>query len=304
MIVVLRGGSNAVAVKQTVQELAPFWGATMRFVLAGVLLLAIVRLTGRGLPSGRSLAGAALYGAVGFAASYGFAYTALRDVPAGTAALLIALVPLFTFGLAIVHGQERFRVQGLAGALIALGGVTIVFVDQATAAVPPASLLLLILGTVCMAESGVIAKAIPRSDPFSTNAVAMLTGAAILLVLSIVAGEPWAVPVPGATQLAVGYLIVLGSVVMFALYLYGLERWTASAMSYITLLMPVVTVALAAILIGERISASFAAGGAVILAGVYIGSFHRRAPRATGPLPECLPEQDLEPIPPEAAPAR
>ena len=90
VIVVVLGGTNAVAVKQTVLELAPFWGATMRFMLAGAILLAIVQLTGRGLPSGRSLAGAALYGAVGFAASYGCGYTALRDVPAGTAALLIA----------------------------------------------------------------------------------------------------------------------------------------------------------------------------------------------------------------------
>jgi drug/metabolite transporter (DMT)-like permease len=299
--VAVLGGANAVAVKQTVQELAPFWGATLRFTLAGLLLLGFVVMTGRHLPSGRSLAGAALYGTVGFAASYGFAYTALRDVPAGTAAVLIALTPLFTFGLAIVHGQERFRSQGLAGAMIALAGIAIVFVDQLTSAVPPAALILLILGTVCIAESSVIAKAIPRSDPFSTNAVAMLTGAAILLALSVVAGETWLLPVRPGTQVAVAYLVVLGSVVMFALFLHALARWTASAMSYITLLMPLVTVSLAAVLTGERISPSFAAGGVIILVGVYVGSFQRPRTRPVTSLPECLPERDLEPVPPAPA---
>jgi drug/metabolite transporter (DMT)-like permease len=300
-IVVLIGGANAVMVKLTVQELAPFWGAALRFVLAGLLLLAVVRLMGGTLPAGRSLTGAALYGAVGFAASYGFAYTGIRDVPAGTVAVLIALTPLFTFGLAILHRQERFRIQGLAGAVIALVGVGIVFIDQVTASVPPFSLLLVILGTICIAESGVIAKAIPKSDPVGTNAVAMLTGAAILLGLSALAGERWLLPVQPATQAAVAYLVVLGSVVMFALYLYGIERWTASAMSYITLLMPLVTISLAAVIFGDRISPSFVLGGLVILAGVYVGSFLRRSARPSTPLPECLPEGQLEPLPPGAA---
>jgi drug/metabolite transporter (DMT)-like permease len=305
LLVVLLGGANAVAVKQTVVELPPFWGATMRFIAAGLVLLAVMLLTRRSLPTGRSLVGAAIYGVVGFAGSYGFAYTAIRDVPAGTVAVLIALAPLFTFGLAILHRQERFRVQGLAGALIALAGVAIVFIDQASADVPIAPLGLVILGVVCMAESGVIAKAIPKSDPFSTNAVAMLTGAAILLGLSALAGERWALPVQPGTQIAVGYLVVLGSVVMFALYLYGIERWTASAMSYITLLMPLVTISLAAVVTGERVSPSFVVGGAVILGGVYVGSFLRpRARPVTSPLPECLPESQLEPIPPRAAATR
>ena len=124
--VVLFGGANAIAVKLTVAELAPFWGAAMRFLAAGALLLLVVVLTRRALPRGRSLGGAALYGLVGFAASYGFAYIGLREVPAGTAMILIALTPLLTFGLAIAHRQERFHLQGLLGALIAVVGVGVV----------------------------------------------------------------------------------------------------------------------------------------------------------------------------------
>lgn len=291
MGVVLFGGANAIGVRQTVQELAPFWGATIRFALAGLIMLAIVVVTHRRIPRGRSFSGAVLYGAVGFAASYGLAYSGLRETPAGTAMVLIATTPLVTFGLAILQRQEKFQVQGLVGAMIALAGVAFVFADQVSADVPIGSLVLILLATVAIAETGVIVKWIPRSDPFATNAVAMLTGAGILAVLSLLTGEAWVVPAQTATLAAIGYLVVLGSVVMFALYLFTLERWTASAVSYLTLLMPLVTVALAAVLTQERISPSFLIGGLVILAGVYVGTFLKIRPNrsSTISLPECLP---------------
>lgn len=289
--VVLFGGLNAIAVRQTVLELTPFWGAGLRFVAAGLLMAAIAVLLRRSFPRGRSLAGAMLYGAVGFGASYGLMYPGFRETPAGTGMVLIALTPLMTFGLAIAQRQERFHIQGLLGALIALAGVAIVFAAQLDANVPLASLVLILLGTVCIAETAVIVKLIPRSDPFGTNAVGMLTGAAILLSVSFLAGEDRMLPHEPATWAAVAYLVVLGSVALFALYLYTLARWTASAVSYMTLLLPLVTISAAAILTGERVTAPVLVGGAVILAGVYVGAFLKIRPTrsSASALPECLP---------------
>ena len=289
--VTLIGGGNAIAVKVTVAELAPFWSAALRFIAAGVLMFLLVAATRRALPRGRSLTGAIVYGIVGFAASFAFAYAGLRDVPAGTAMVLIALTPLLTFGLAIAHGQERFHVQGLVGALIAVVGVGVIFLDQLSANVPLVGLLLVLAATAAIAESSVLVKGVPRSDPFATNAVAMLTGGGLLLALSLVTGEARGLPVQSDTWAAIGYLVVLGSVVMFALFLYALQRWTASAVSYVTLLMPLVTVAVAAVLTDERITKPFVLGGAVILGGVYVGAFLKGRPEpsaASGP-PECLP---------------
>jgi O-acetylserine/cysteine efflux transporter len=290
MGVVLFGGLNAIGVRQTVLELAPFWGATLRFVIAGLVLAALVLATRRAFPRGRSLWGAVVYGVIGFAASFGFIYVALRDVPAGTATVLIALTPLFTFGLAIAHGQERFHIQGLVGGVIALAGIALVFADQAGASVPLLGLGLVVIGTICVAEAGVILKWIPRSDPFGTNAVAMLTGAAILGALSFLSGEAHPVPAQTGTWLAIGYLVVFGSVVMFSLYLFTLKRWTASAVSYATLLFPFVGVTVATLLTGERFTPAFALGGLVVLVGVYVGALRARPHRSSvTSSPECLP---------------
>ena len=236
--------------------------------------------TRRQFPSGRSLIGAVAYGLTAFAASFGFAYSALREVPAGTATVFLALVPLFTFGLAIVLGQERFRVEGLVGALIAIGGLTIVVADQLSAAVPIGSMALMLVASVCIAASGVMLKSVPRSDPFGTNGVAMLAGGMVLLVVSGFAGERWAIPVADQTWLS-------------------LKRWTASAMSYVTLLMPLVTVPVAAWLLAERVSPLFVVGGLVALGGVYVGAFRTRPGRTSQTaLPECLPiDACAEPAP-------
>jgi drug/metabolite transporter (DMT)-like permease len=87
------------------------------------------------------------------------------------------------------------------------------------------------------------------------------------------------------------YLVVAGSVVLFGLYLFVLRRWSASAVSYVTLLMPLIAIPLAAALVAERISLSFLLGGAIALVGVYIGAFARIRPRrsSASSLPECLP---------------
>jgi drug/metabolite transporter (DMT)-like permease len=73
------------------------------------------------------------------------------------------------------------------------------------------------------------------------------------------------------TQLAVGYL-VLASAVMFALFIFVIHRWTASAASYMAALLPVTAVIAAAILLGEPITLAMVLGGIVVLAGVYLGA--------------------------------
>jgi drug/metabolite transporter (DMT)-like permease len=292
--VALFGGLNAIAVKVTVRELAPFWGAGSRFLAAGAILVGLVLVMRRPLPRGRSLLGAAVYGALGFSASFGLIYPALREVPAGTTMVFIALVPLETFALAILHRQERFRLAGLAGALVSLGGVALIVADQLQAAVPIEWMLMILLGTLFIAESAVLLKAIPRADPYATNGIAMLTGGALLTAAAVLFGEQLALPAEAGTWAAMVYLVVFGSIALFGLYLFALRRWTASAVSYTTLLMPLVTVPVAAFLLDEPITLPFLAGAGLAILGIYVGAFLAERPRrstATAAA-ECLPIDD------------
>lgn len=292
--VVLCGGLNAIAVKQTVLELDPLWGGAMRFLAAGLIFAVLAVARGSLRMGRRAFVGATAYGLVGFAAAFGFIYPALRDVQAGTASVVIALSPLVTYGLAVAQRQEPFRAGAVVGGAIALVGIAIIFVDQIALDVPIGPLVVVALGMVCLSEAGILVKWVPRSDPFAINAVAMLAAGVALLLVSLVLGETQAIPTRTETWLAVGYITVIGSVVLFGLYLFGLQRWTASGMSYSTLMLPFVSVTVATVLTGEEFTPAFAVGGLVMLAGVYLGAFghHRPGGSTATSLPECVPIAD------------
>jgi drug/metabolite transporter (DMT)-like permease len=295
------GGLNTIAVKLTVAELAPLWGMGTRFIAAGLIFVGLTVATRRRFPTGAALAGAMLYGAVGYAAAFGLLYPALREIPAGTAGVVIALAPLATFTLAVAQRQERFHSMALIGGAVAVIGVALVLADQLAAAVPLPALALAVVGMLCLSEAAVIAKWIPRSDPLATNAIAMTMAGILGVGAAALLGEPMAIPARAATWIAIGYIVVFGSVVLFGLYLYGLGRWTASGMAYSSLLLPFVSVTAATVLAGEAFSLAFAIGGVVMLVGVYLGAFQAHRPRrstATA-MPECVPMADCaDAIPP------
>jgi len=96
---VLIGGSNFVAVRFSNAELPPYWGAALRFLPASMLLLAAMAIWRIPFPRGASLRGAAIYGALNFGLGYALTYYGLQDAPAGTGAVVLATVPLFTLVL-------------------------------------------------------------------------------------------------------------------------------------------------------------------------------------------------------------
>jgi drug/metabolite transporter (DMT)-like permease len=274
VVMVLLGGANFVAVRFSNAELAPFWGAGFRFAISAVLLAAIGLVLRVPFPSGRTLVGASLYGLFGFGAFYAGAYVGLQEASAGLGAVVLSLSPLTTFLLAFAQRQERFRWRALIGALVAVGGIVVMFGAPGAAGVPLGSLLALVGASVAVGEAGVIAKWFPKAHPVSMNAVAMGVGSGLLLVLSLLAGEAQRLPTRTATWTALVYVILLGSVGLFVLYLFILKRWTASRTAYAFVLFPVVAAGLGAWLEATPVSLSLALGGAVVIAGVYIGALH------------------------------
>jgi drug/metabolite transporter (DMT)-like permease len=104
------------------------------------------------------------------------------------------------------------------------------------------------------------------------NTVGMAAGAALLIAGSALAGESHTLPRGGETWAALLYLVVVGSGVVFVLYVFVLGHWPASRASYGFLLIPVVTVALSAWLDDEPVGAGPVRGGLLVLAGVYVGA--------------------------------
>ncbi len=265
-------GVNANAVKETTHELAPMWSAGIRFAAAALILMAIVLIQRQPFPRGRALVGSLLFGALSFAAFFAFAYAGIKLLPIGVAALIFASVPLITFLAAVLHRIERFRRLTLVGSLIVVGGIALMGGGAAEGPVSTIGILALLAAGVSAAEAAVVAKRFPPVPPLVMNAVGMTVGAVALLILSFALGEAHPVPSQTATWVALVYLVLLGSIVVFVTYLWVLRRWTASGTSYQFVLAPIVAVVFAWLFQDERVTLQLIVGGILVLAGVYVGA--------------------------------
>ena len=278
LLVILAGG-NAVAIRYVSCqscELDPFWAAATRFLITTLVFATIARALHQAYPRGRALLSAAVYGGLQFGAGFAFIYWGFSRAPAGLGQILLACVPRLTFMLALAHRQERFRWEGLLGAMLAVGGIAVVFNSGLDAGVPLRSMLAILAGALCWAEAFIVVKGAPSMHPAVMNTIAMGIGTAILLILTVVFGEAQAIPRLASTWKAQAYLVTAGSLGVFALYLVVLRVWSASAASFQLVLIPLVTIALSAWLLDERVTWSFAGGSILVLAGVYFGALRSR----------------------------
>jgi drug/metabolite transporter (DMT)-like permease len=268
---VLVNGAISVAIRLGSFELQPFWAATLRYAMAVPILAGIAIALRIPSPRGANLLGALAF-SLTFVVSTALLYVGVSASSAATGGIAFALTPLVTLALAAAVGLERFTFGGAVGALIAAAGTVVVVGDQLGAAVPLPALLALGGAMVFSAITSVVIKRVPPGHPISANAVGGLFVLPILLALSFLSGEAWALPSQPETWAALVFLVVPGTVLLFPLALFIIRRWTASGYSYTGLFKPVAAVALAAVLLGEPVRPAFLLGAALMLAGVWLGA--------------------------------
>lgn len=283
-LLILLIAMDAVVERFLNQQLPPFLLAGTRFAAAGLLALGLARALRLPFPRGRTLAAAVAFGLLQFALGYALLYWALQRLPASLSSMVLSSVPLFTLLLAAAARQEPFRLRGLIGALVALTGIAVLVGGQAGGEIPVLRAVA-VLGTALLFSLGaVLLKSVPQAEPLSMSAISMLVGAPMLLALSVLSGETGggiSALLPSAPLLwwAQAYLIIPGTLGVYALMFHLLSLWPASTLSYQSVLIPPVTTLLSVWLLNEAIAGGFYAGGALVLVGVYLGTLSGRQQR-------------------------
>jgi len=280
IVAVVLGGGNFIAVRFSNRELDPFWGAGLRFTLAAVVFVTIALGLRLRWPTGRHLALTLAYGGLNFGLSYALLYWALVRVTAGFGAVILAVVPLITILLAVAHRMERLNTRTLVGSMLSLIGIIVMTVRPGDVDLPISGLLAMLVAAVTVGEGVIVSKKVSGYHPVMTNAVGMTVGAVILLAMSAFAAESWLIPSQAEVIWSVAYLILLGSVGLFVLFLLVVRKWTASATSYSFVLFPVVTMLLGAWIADEPITYGGVIGAVLVMSGVWFGALSPGARRA------------------------
>jgi drug/metabolite transporter (DMT)-like permease len=293
---VLIAGAVSVAIRLGSFELPPLWAATLRYAMAVTIFTAVGIALHIPFPRGANLLGALLF-SLTFVVSTTLYYVGVSGSSASMGAMAFAVTPLVTLALAAIIGLEQFTLRGVTGALIAAAGMVVVVSDQLGAAVPLTILLALSGAMVFGAVTAVVIKRLPPGHPITANAVGGVFVLPILVALSFFAHESRVLPSRPETWVALGFLIVFGTVLLFPLALFIIGRWTASGYSYTGLFKPLAGVALAAVILGEPIRLTFVLGGALVLVGVWVGAFSAHSvPSAASSVTEAGPTLGLGPV--------
>jgi drug/metabolite transporter (DMT)-like permease len=264
---------NFIVVKGAVGILPPVGFTFLRYVLAAVTLLALMRWREGAirLPRGDVLP-IALLGIVGFGFYQVLWPVAIQSIPAGDSALLIATTPVITALLAVATGADVLSPVKLFGALVSFVGVAIVIAagQGLNLGVSLVGDVLTLMASACWAVYTVFgAGMLRRHSPLMATTWAIVAGTLFMAPIGIAQLATADLSVIGpAVILAVIYAGTLASGFANVIVFHGLKLLGPTRVTAFQFLVPALAVVLAAIFLGEPIRPVQVVGGAVILAGV------------------------------------
>jgi O-acetylserine/cysteine efflux transporter len=275
--VIVVWGVNFVAIKWAVSDLPPLFVTALRYIGAALPAVFFVRrpkvalslVIGYGLALG--------------VAQFGLLFSAIKlGMPAGLSSVVLQTQAFFTIALAVSFLGERLdRAQGL-GFIIAVFGVLAIAaarLEGATQAIVP--LLMTVLAGFFWGVSNIIVKRIGRVNMFAFVVWSSLVPPLPLLALSFVVegGGTYAMLFSDLTLrggLSIAFIVYMATLFGFGVWSMLLSEYPAATVAPFSLLVPVVGMASAMILLGERFTLLEAGGAVLIMAGLAISVFGPR----------------------------
>lgn len=265
-------GASYTFIRVGVDTIPPVTLIAVRTLIAGGLLVALLRWRGLRLPRDRATWGRFLFQAgLNSVVPFTLIAWAEQTTPAGLAAILNSTSPLFAFLItALVTRHEAVSGRKLLGVAVGLAGTCLIVGVQALEGLGQSlwAQLAIVAASICYAGAAIFGKNFRGLDPILPAAGSLLCGAAILLPLSLLLDRPWTLRPSQESILALIALSVFSTALAFVIY-FRLVRTLGSigttAQAYLR--VPI-GVAIGALLLGEALPWTAWIGLACVMAGV------------------------------------
>ncbi len=242
----------------------PIGVLAVRFALAAVTLLALARLRGEALPRGRTLAALLALGGVGYVAQSLCYFFALERISAGLVSLLLYFYPALVVVLGAVLLRDRPRPLAVGCVVVAtLGTVLTIGPVEGGQAVGVA----LGVGSALAYALYILAGSRVRgAGSFATAATVMSACAVVYGGLALATGPR--LPQAAPAWLALGGVALFGTVIAVTTFFAALALLGPSDTAVVSTVEPVVSIAVAGLVLGERLGAVQIIGGVIVLLAV------------------------------------
>lgn len=246
-------GSTYFGIKVAIETIPPFFHASVRFLISGLILVIWQRAAGNPMPTRKQWISTAIIGTFLLLGGNGLVAWAEQFIPSGIAALIIASVPMFlVIGEAIRPNGVKPNWQGIVGLLIGFVGIFILVgpsnISGNTEKLNSFGVAALLSACLFWAIGSMYSKSadLPKSSLMNTGAQ-MLMGSISLLIVSLGSGElhGWSIAdVSMRSIYGITYLILIGSLVGFSSYGWLLQNAPISLVSTYAYVNPIVAVLL------------------------------------------------------------
>ena len=271
VLIALVWGVNFVVMKIGLEQLDPFWFATLRFAIVLLLMLPWLKVV-RGSMMHLALIGITIGGL-----HFGAAFMALELANKISAIVVMvqANIPV-TLLLAHFFLNEKFSIWRGAGIVIAFAGIMIITFDPAIAGEGPA-ILVMLLAIILYSIGSILMRTLKGVSVLTTQAWTGFYSVPILLALSLMFEEGQVrelIELDALHWSMLLYTAALSSIVGYGGINYLLKRHPVAHVAPIMLLVPVFATLSAVIFLDEVLTMRFLIGSAITLAG--LGLIHYR----------------------------
>jgi len=268
-------GATYLAVAVSLRSIPPLMLMATRSIAGGLILLACVKLAGRPTGSPRTWAFATACGVLFFVGCHGVLAHAQQRVPSGLAAVLLATIPFWIVIAKTLLPGSKPALKNLAVLTPGIAGVGLIAWQQIgpNLSGPDIADIVLLLGaSASWAIGTILSEAYAGSSSrIALSGMELVTGGLVLLTLSIAFGELRSFDVDGISPASFGawlYLVIAGTVLGFAAYIWLLKHISPTVVSTYTFVNPVVALLLGWLVLGEHPTARMLAGAALVVASV------------------------------------
>jgi drug/metabolite transporter (DMT)-like permease len=269
-------GSTYLSIRIAVETMPPFLMAGTRFLIAGALLYVWAIARGESRPKRFHWRSAFIIGGLLLLGGNGGVSWALQTVPSGTAALLVATIPLWMVLIEWLRpGGTRPTGRVFLGLGLGFVGIAILIGPQQITGggqVPLVGALVIIIAALAWATGSIYSRSAKMPDsPLTSTAMEMLAGGALLFLVGSLSGEWGAVDVAQISLrslIALVYLIFFGSLIAFTAYIWLLQVSTPARVSTYAFVNPVVAVFLGWVILDEALTANTLIAAAIIISAV------------------------------------
>jgi carboxylate/amino acid/amine transporter len=246
-------GSTYLVIRVGVESWPPLMMAGLRFFVAGCIMFTFLLLRGHKVPTLKQWMAAGAVGILLLSVGNGLVTVAEHmQVPSGIAAVMVATVPLFTLCFSRLWGMPNSRLEW-TGVAIGLFGIVLLNTGSNLEGNPWGAALIL-LASLSWAFGSVWSSRLTLPVGLMAGAAEMIIAGVVLLVASRLTGEHLSAAPTLSGFLALGYLVVFGSMIAISAYMFLLKTVRPAVATSYAYVNPIVAVLLGIGFAGESLS--------------------------------------------------